>query len=512
MSEPLHDNRRIAKNTLALFFRMVVLMLISLYTSRVILQALGVTDFGIYNVIGGFVSMFAIISSAMSSSIGRYLTVALGKGDREQMARIFSTSVNVLYIICIVLVVLLETFGLWFVNTKLTIPYGRLTAANWVFQISILTFIVDIISLPYNALVISHERMTAFAYIGIYEALGKLGVSFLVMVSPIDRLVFYALLLAVVAVSVRVIYTVYCRRHFPESHYRFAIDKPLMKEMFSFSGWNFFGISSSMLADQGVNMILNVFCGPVVNAARGIAMQVSTAVGSFCGSFTTALNPQLTKSYAANERDYCLRLCDRSVRFSFYLYFIVALPVMFTAPLLLQLWLGIVPAHTVNFVRLVLLSSLFTILSNPLVTLLLATGEIKVYQIWVGGFRFIVLPVCWLLLWLGCQPEIVFVVTICTELCCLALRLLRLKIQTAFPVRLFIKHSIATVFVIAIASVILPAIVNILVVGKWTNFLTVCLVSVLSSVTIIYRFGMSDVERGFVKGKALQIIHLLKAS
>ena len=508
MAETQHDNRRIAKNTLALFFRMAFLMLISLYTSRVVLQTLGVTDFGVMNVVGGFVSMFAIISSSLSASISRFITVALGKGEESQLSLSFCTSVNMLYLLCLILLVVLESFGLWFVNCKMTIPADRLVAANWVFQFSVVTFLIDIISMPYNALVISHERMTVFAYIGIYEALGKLGVAFLIMVSPIDRLVFYAFLMGCVAISVRMIYTVYCRRHFPESHYRFVIDRPLVKRMFSFSGWNFLGVTSSVFADQGVNMILNVFCGPAVNAARGIAMQVSTAVGSFCGSFTTALNPQLTKSYAAQEREYYLQLCDRSSRYSFYLYFIVALPVWFTAPLLLQLWLGVVPEHTVNFVRLVLLSSLFSIISNPLVTLLLATGQIRTYQILVGGFRFIVLPLCWLLLKLGCPPESVYAVTIGTEICCLALRLSRLRIQADFPIGAFVKRTLGTIVLVSVLSSVLPLFVDIVSLPKWPHFILVGSISLLSALCFVYMIGMSKGEREFVRGKLCRILHI----
>ena len=508
MAETQHDNRRIAKNTLALFFRMAFLMLISLYTSRVVLQTLGVTDFGVMNVVGGFVSMFAIISSSLSASISRFITVALGKGEESQLSLSFCTSVNMLYLLCLILLVVLESFGLWFVNCKMTIPAYRLVAANWVFQFSVVTFLIDIISMPYNALVISHERMTVFAYIGIYEALGKLGVAFLIMVSPIDRLVFYAFLMGCVAISVRMIYTVYCRRHFPESHYRFVIDRPLVKRMFSFSGWNFLGVTSSVFADQGVNMILNVFCGPAVNAARGIAMQVSTAVGSFCGSFTTALNPQLTKSYAAQEREYYLQLCDRSSRYSFYLYFIVALPVWFTAPLLLQLWLGVVPEHTVNFVRLVLLSSLFSIISNPLVTLLLATGQIRTYQILVGGFRFIVLPLCWLLLKLGCPPESVYAVTIGTEICCLALRLSRLRIQADFPIGAFVKRTLGTIVLVSVLSSVLPLFVDIVSLPKWPHFILVGSISLLSALCFVYMIGMSKGEREFVRGKLCRILHI----
>lgn len=503
MSET-HDNKRIAKNTVALFIRTAAIMVITLYTARVILQALGVTDFGIINVVGGFVAMFGIINSMLSSSVSRYLTMALGRGDKEEMSRVFCSSVNVIYIICVLLFVVLEAFGIWFINTKLNIPSERLTAANWVFQFSVLTFIIDIIAMPYNALIIAHERMKAFAYIGIYEALGKLGISFLVMVAPIDRLIFYALLLCLLAVSVRLIYTFYCNRNFPESHYHVLIDKPLIKEMFFFSGWNFFGITSSMLADQGVNMILNIFFGPAVNAARGIAMQVSQGVGSFCGSFTSALNPQLYKSYAAGERDYYLLLCDRSARFSFYLYYLIALPVIFTVPLLLQIWLGTVPEHTVNFVRLVLVISLLTVLSNPLTTLLLATGKVKRYQLWCGGFRFVVLPICYILLWTGLAPEIVFIVTIFTEIVCISIRLIFLKLQINFPVMMFINKTILRVFAIAVLSSVLPFIVNYLVNGKWTNFFAVCIVCLLSTICIVYTLGVNRAEREFLKNKALQ--------
>lgn len=502
MTESTHDNKRLAKNTLALFVRMAALMVISLYTSRVILQALGVTDFGIYNVVGGFVAMFSILNSMFSSSISRFITMAIGRGDETETAKVFCTSVNVIYIICAILFVALESFGLWFVNTHLNIPPERLTAANWVFQLSVLTFLIDIMAMPYNALIISHERMTAFAYIGIYEALGKLGISFLVMLSPIDRLVFYALLLAVFAVSVRIIYAVYCRRNFSESRYRLLIDWPLTKEMFAFSGWNFFGISSSMLADQGVNMVLNIFCGPVVNAARGIALQVSSGVGSFCGSFTSAINPQIYKTYAAGEREAYLRLCDRSARYSFFLYFLVALPVFLTAPLLLKVWLGSVPDHTVNFVRLVIIASLVNLLSNPLIVLIMATGDVKRLQLSVGGFRFIVVPVCWLLLYLGYQPEAVFTATIGVEIVGLLLRLLCLNIQIGFPVHLFIYKVVGRVIVVAMLSAFLPLLVSEVITIQWINFVVVCIMSLVCTSLVVCFIGMDFAERCFFIDKA----------
>lgn len=505
MSET-HDSKRVAKNTLALFFRMAFLMLIALYTSRVILKALGVNDFGVYNVVGGFVSMFAIISSSLSASISRYLTFALGKGDKEQLSRIFSTSVTMLYLMCALLLVLLETFGIWFVNFKLNIPDGRMVAANWVFQFSVITFLIDLMAMPYNAIVMSHERMTAYAYISIYEGLGKLAVAFLVMVSPIDRLIFYAALMALVAVSVRVIYTVYCRHHFPESHYHFVWDKQLMKSMFGFSGWTFFGVTSSVLADQGVNMILNMFFGPAVNAARGLAGQVNSAVGSFQGSFMGALNPQLTKSYAAGERDFWISLVDRGARFSFYLYYIVALPVLITAPFLLKLWLGTVPDHTINFVRLVILSSFFSILSGPLVNILTATGKIRIYQIVVGGSRFVILPVIWLFLKAGYAPEIAYLVTLSMDIINFGMRLWRMKVQADFPVMVYLKKTTCTVLAIAVVAAILPFLANGIIASEWINFIVVCLISVLSASSIIYFFGVSTAERAFLRDKALHFV------
>lgn len=510
MAESNHDSRRVAKNTLALFFRMAFLMIIALYTSRVILKALGVTDFGVYNVVGGFVSMFAIISSSLSASISRYLTVALGRGDGEQLSRIFSTSVTMLYLMCALLLVLLESFGIWFVNFKLNIPAGRMVAANWVFQFSVVTFLIDLMAMPYNAIVMSHERMTAYAYISIFEGLGKLTVAFLVMISPIDRLIFYAALMALVAVSVRVIYTVYCRRHFPESHYHFVWDKQLMKSMFGFSGWTFFGVTSSMLADQGVNMILNIFFGPVVNAARGLAGQVNSAVGSFQGSFMGALAPQLTKSYAAGERDFWISLVDRGARFSFFLYYIVALPVLITAPFLLKLWLGAVPEHTINFVRLVIISSFFGILSGPLINILTATGKIKVYQVVVGGSRFVILPVIWLFLKAGYAPEIAYLVTLGMDIINFGMRLWRMKVQTDFPIMAYLRKTAFTVLSIGVVSAVLPFLVNGIIASEWINFIVVCLISVLSATTIIYFFGVSVAERVFIRDKALQFVSSLK--
>ena len=272
------NNKRIAKNTLLLYVRMLFMLLVSLYTSRIILKTLGVEDYGIYNVVGGVVAMFSMISTTLASAISRFLTFELGKQDEENTRKIFSTSVTIQLLFCVIILIIAETVGLWFVNAKLVIPHDRLYATNWVYQFSLLSFCISLVSVPYNAAIVAHEKMSAFAYISILEATGKLIVAYLVMVSPMDKLIFYALLLTSIAIIVRIVYGQYCVRHFRECRYNFQFDKALMKNMFGFAGWNFIGASSMILRDQGCNILINLFFGPAVNAARGIANQVKTAV------------------------------------------------------------------------------------------------------------------------------------------------------------------------------------------------------------------------------------------
>ena len=281
MSDTQLNNRRIAKNTLMLYIRMVFIMLINLYTSRIILQALGVQDYGIYNVVGGFVAMFGLLSNSLSAATTRFITFELGTGNNERLNKIFSSSVTIQVAICLIIVLLIEAFGVWFVNNKMLIAPERLAAANWCLQLSMITFCVNIIAVPYNALIIAHEKMTAFAYISVLEATLKLGICFIVMLSPSDKLVCYAILLSVVALLIRTIYAIYCKRNFKESRYHFYFDKELIYKMFAFSGWNFIGAGAGVLREQGVNILINMFWGTTINASRGIAQQVSAAVASF---------------------------------------------------------------------------------------------------------------------------------------------------------------------------------------------------------------------------------------
>lgn len=436
------NNKRIAKNTLLLYFRMLFMMVVSLYTSRVILNVLGVEDFGIYNVVGGVVAMFTIISGSLSAAISRFITYELGKGGQSKLNRIFSASVTIQLLLSLIIVVLIETVGVWFLNAKMTIPEPRMTAANWVLQLSIITFVINLISVPYNAAIIAHEKMSAFAYISILEAVGKLVIAFLIVWSPMDKLIFYAILMCAVAVVVRLTYGHYCKKHFTECTYHFHWDKDILKQMFGFAGWNFIGASSAVLKDQGVNVVINMFTCPAVNAARGIAMQVNGAIYNFVQSFMTALNPQITKSYAANNHKYMMALIFQGSRLSYYILMVLALPVIINTDYILYLWLKIVPEHTVSFVQLVLLFSMSEAISLPLVTAMLATGNIKKYQIIVGGLQVLNLPIAYILLKFNFAVELVFVVAIVISQLCLLARLHLLRGMIGLHAREFLRKYI----------------------------------------------------------------------
>ncbi|MBO5627978.1 MAG: oligosaccharide flippase family protein, partial [Aeriscardovia sp.] len=358
------NNAVVAKNTMVLYIRTLFTMLVSLYTSRVVLRVLGVTDYGIYSAVGGVVAMFGIVSGALSSSISRFITFELGKNNKEKLSAIFATSINILLILSGIILFVCEIIGVWFLNTKMNIPEERLVAANWVFQAAILSFLVSIISIPYSACIIAHEHMTAFAYIGIAEAILRLIIVYLLTIIPADHLITYAILMVSVAIIVRIVNSVYCSRHFAESKYKTVLDKSLYRQMLSFTGWNFFSNGAMVFNTQGVTILVNLFFGVTLNAARGIATQVESAVLSFVTNFTTAINPQIIKSYASGELSQMFSLVCRGAKFTCYMLLMLALPLILEADTILALWLVNVPDYTVLFVRLALIATLFNIVGN----------------------------------------------------------------------------------------------------------------------------------------------------
>lgn len=507
MSVTSANNKRIAKNTLFLYVRMLLTMGVTLYTSRVVLQVLGVEDLGIYSAVGGFVSMFAMISGSLTAAISRFITYEMGAGgNTEKIVRIFSISVVIQLLISGIIVLFSETLGLWFLNMCMNIPANRLFAANWVYQFSILTFVVNLISIPYNASIVAHERMSAFAYISIFQALGTLGIAFLIGTFPWDRLIFYAFLMMFLAFFVRFLYTYYCKKHFSECHFQWVWDKELIKQIFGFAGWNFLGASSGVLRDQGVNILLNIFCGPAVNAARGIAMQVSAAVNSFVNNFMIALNPQITKSYASKEWDYLMDLIFLGSRYSFYLLLFLSLPVLMEAPVLLKLWLGVVPDHTVTFVRLILLYALSESVSHTLITLMLATGRIRNYQLLVGGCQMLNFPIAYVLLKIGYAPEMTIILSIIISVCCLFLRLYMLREMVRLPIRLFFSKVLLNICRVMSSALIVPVGIIYYMEEGLFRLIVGGGVSMFITGYVVLFFGCSKEERLFVWQK----ISLLK--
>ena len=506
MTDASANNKRIAKNTLMLYFRMLFTMAVSLFTSRVVLNTLGVEDYGIYNVVGGVVSMFSIISGSLSAAISRFITVELAKGDSEKLRKTFSASVTIQLILSLIIVVLIESIGVWFLNAKMVIPAERLDAANWVLQFSIVTFIINLISVPYNATIIAHERMSAFAYISILEVVCKLVIVYLLKISPIDRLVFYAILMCAVSVLIRFVYGYYCKKHFAECKFSFHFDKDLLKRMFGFAGWNFIGASSAVLRDQGGNIIINLFGGPAVNAARGIAMQVNHAIVGFSNNFMTALNPQITKSYATGEHDYMMKLIFRGARFSFYLLLFLSLPVLTNTHYILSLWLGMVPDHSVLFIQLALIFAMSESISFPLVTAMLATGKIRNYQIVVGGLQMLNLPISYVLLRIGCIPETVMMVAIGLSQCCLAARLVMLRTMIGLSSKKYLCEVYLNVILVTMAAAVLPILASVVMEESFLSFVIIVLISLITAAISIFYIGFNKNEREFAVSKVKNVI------
>ena len=492
---PDSRTRRIARNTLMLYIRMFALLLVGLYTSRVVLEALGENDYGIYNVVGGVVAMFTIISGALNSAVSRFITFEMGKSQGARLNEVYSSAVTIQFILALIVAVVAEPVGLWFIENEMTIDPVRIPAARWVLHLSLFAFVVNLMSVPQMASITAHEKMSAYAAIGVMDGLLRLAVAFMIMRSPIDRLVYYAALMAAVVFIVRMAYGIYCRRHFPECRFRPVFDKMLIKEMFSFAGWNFIGVSAGVLRDQGGNILVNIFYGTAVNAARGIAVQLNSAVQGFVTNFMTAVNPQITKSYASGDTDYMFSLIRRSSRMSFCLLFIIALPILFNTEYLLSIWLKEVPEHTVLFVRLFLVFALCESVSNPLITAQLATGRIRNYQLVVGGLMLMNIPVSYLFLKQGAAAEVTVVVAIVISLVCLAARLIMLRGMIGLSIRIFISDVCVKILTVSIVSVIIPLLLHNRLPEGFAGFAASAVICVAVSGFAVLFIGLKTAER-----------------
>ena len=503
---PDSDTKRIAKNTGFLYMRMLVMMVIGFITARVMLEALGVNNYGINNVVGGLVSMFSMLSASLSGAVSRFFTFGLGKGDMMRLRVIFSTSINIHILLAVVVVLAIEVVGVWFLNNRMNIDADRLLAANWVLQCSTITFAINLLSVPYRAAIIAHERMSAFAYLTIFDATAKLLIVCAVYFYNGDKLILLSVLNITPAIISQVIYWLYCKRHFEECTYKFASDKKLFKEIFGFAGWSFIGNTAGLMKNEGVNVVINIFTNTTINAARGFAMQVNGMVMQFISNFTMALNPQIIKDYASGQLQRMHKLMFQGTKLSYYIFMILSIPLIFEVEAFLYLWLGEVPEHSVSFTRLVLVLSLAEIVSYTLITAQNATGKIRDYQIVVGGILLLNLPISYLLLRWGVFPEVTVIVAIIVSQLCLAARLWFLRKMIDFPVRQFITKVYFNIIAVTLLSLIVPAICYIAIPPGYVRVFILGSLSICSSIATIYFVGCTREERAQVRKTIVNII------
>lgn len=500
------NNKRIAKNTMLLYVRMLFIMAVQLFTSRVVLNTLGVVDYGLYNVVGGIVTMFAFINWAMVTSTQRYITFELGKGNIQRLKEVFTTCVQIHLIISLIIIILGETVGLWFLYEKMVIPEDRFTASIWVYQLSILTMCVQVMSMPYNSDIVAHERMGVFAAISVIEVVLKLAVVYMLVIGNFDKLILYAIFIAIIQLLIRFFYTKYCNKHFPESRLIRTFDKQLAVEMGKFMGWNIWGNLAATLFGTGINLLLNVFFGPVVNAARAIAVQVETAIANFSTNFLMAVNPQITKLYAQNNLEDMHKLLFRASKFTFMLLLVLSLPVMIEAEMILKVWLKIVPDYTVIFLRLLLCIIIIDSVARPLMTAAAATGDVKLYQSLIGGILLSIVPIAYVVLKLGGSPESVYIVHLIIGIIAFLTRLWVIKPMIKLSLRqYFISVILRCMIVLAISFPLCLLVKNLLPVGIISTVI-VCLASVLVAIITSYRLGLTLNERQFIQAKCVEII------
>lgn len=488
------NNKRIAKNTMMLYIRMFLIMAVNLYTSRVILEALGVEDFGIYNIVGGVVVLFTFINNAMVSSTQRFLNYELGKGDNEKVRKVFSASLTIHICVAIVFFLLAETIGLWFLNYYINFPEARQFATNVVYQFSIFTSIINIVRAPYNAAIIAHEKMSFYAYISIVEVLLKLVIVYLVYIFE-DHLIAYAILITFVAFIVNVGYYLYCSKKFTICEYRLEYNRELYCSIASFSGWSLFGSVANMGAIHGTNIMLNLFFGVVLNAAMGVATQVNSAIYTFAANFQTAFNPQIVKTYAAGNIEYFKHLVLNTSRYSFLLLFCLALPVFVCAPDLLRIWLGNVPIYAVEFSRYMLIYSLLDSMQIPLWVSAQASGNIKKYQLIMSSIILLNIPLIYVSLVIFHNPEVALIVRIIVNMILSFARVLYLRNLYGFPIKEFLlKVVFLAVILVSITGFPAFMLYNHLG-GTWQGTFISIFFIILYEIVAIYFIGLEREEK-----------------
>lgn len=504
------NNKRIAKNTLFLYLRMFVMMLTALFTSRIVLDVLGASDYGLNNIIGGVVVLFSFLNSALLSATQRFLNFHLGRQDYKQTNVVFCMSMNTYILLSIVVVVLGETIGLWFVNTQLNIPSERMYAAQWVYQFTLIQFVINLLRVPYNASIIAYERMNFYAYVSLVEVIAKLLVVYLLYITTFDKLIFYSFLYTIVPLIVAFIYKIYCNRNFETTKYKRIWDKVAFKEMFSFSGWSLFGSLANLAAQQGLNILINIFYGVTVNAAAGIANQVSTNVYGFISNFQTAFQPQIVKTYAAKEVERFHRLIFQTSKFSYFMVLVLVLPILFTIDGILDIWLKEVPRYTAIFCRLILVFLSIEAITAPLWMSVQATGKIRNYQILVASLIFLNFPLAYIVLKLGMPVYSVWVIRIIVNIVVMIARCIYMKKKLNFPLLSYLKAVIAPILSVTFVAIPIPLILNYMIHGFWQNMIIVGIATFALTILDVYFVGMNTHEKLLARNMILKKIPFLK--
>lgn len=497
MSSHKENNKRLAKNTVLLYIRSFFSLVISLYTSRLILQTIGVDDYGLYNVVGGFVSMFWLVSGSLSTATTRFLGYEMGAGNRENLGKTFSMSLLIMAGLALVVIVLTETFGLWFVFNRMTIPPGRETAVLWVFQCSILSVVSGFLIVPYNSAIVANEKMSIFAYIGIAEAILRLVIALLLAYGNItaDKLILYAVLWLAATLLIQITTSLYSRRHFEECRLRIVWDKDLLKKLIGFTGWHFLGKVSGTFSGQGVNMILNVVFGPAVNAARGLAMTVNNTVNIFVYNFTISLNPQITKAYAGGDAVYTKSLVFRGMKFSFFILYLIVLPLFLEAPILIDLWLGETPEHLIPFLRLILILNLTAPFHTILAMGISASGKIRDYMIVMSLLDFLIFPASYVMMHNGFSPEWVYIISIIVGLLQIINALFFSQRILGFRVAEIVSGPYIRMIAVMLVSFILPTFLHQFMAEGWGRFFVVCFCSAICVAGSAICIGCNKEER-----------------
>jgi O-antigen/teichoic acid export membrane protein len=489
------NTARIAKNTLMLYFRQILIMLVSLYTVRVVLNTLGAEYYGIYNVVAGVVTMFRFLSHSMSGASQRYFSFEIGKNDFKQLKKIFSLNLTIFILISLLVLVLAETIGLWFVSNKLAIPIERKIAAQWIYQFSIVSFLFSILTTPYMAAIIAHEDMNIYAYVSIVEVTLKLGIVFILRLIAIDKLQLYGFLMCAVTIINTAIYRTICTKKYQECKFGFYFDKVLFKEITSYIGWSLFGSLTTVIRDQAVTILLNQFFNPLVIAARSIASSVNSAASSFSYNFSTALRPQIIKSYSSGQKTEMIRLISGGSKSTYFLMYLFVLPLVLEMPTVLAIWLKNVPDYAVVFTRLALIDVLINSISFPLMTAARAPGKIKIYESVLGSIQLASFFIAWIVLMLGAPAYSVMIVTICISVAMFIVRLVITGYLVGFSIRQFLYEAIVPACMVTIVSAILPVLLFTVLQEGLLRLFIVIAVSILSVCGCMYTLGLNTAER-----------------